>query len=93
MTTRREHPLGRAPADTSADAWHAQLAMFRRFGGTQRLAIALRLTGLARETTRAGIRARHPEYGDGEVRRAFFRLLHGDAAALSVWPGPRLLEP
>jgi hypothetical protein len=93
VTTPREYPLGRAPADTSADAWHAQLTMLRRFGGTQRLAIALRLTGLARETTRAGIRARHPEYGDGEVRRAFFRLLHGDAAALSVWPGHELLEP
>ena len=82
-----------APADTSADAWLAQLAMLRRLGGTQRLAIALRLTSLARETTRAGIRARHPEYGDGEVRRAFFRLLHGDQAALSVWPGRELLEP
>jgi len=67
--------------------------MLRRLGGTKRLAIAFRLTGLARETTRAGMRARHPDYGDGEVRRALFRLLHGDAAARSVWPDRELFEP
>jgi hypothetical protein len=82
-----------APVDTSAEAWDAQAAMLRRLGGAERFAIAFRLTSLAREASRAGIRARHPEYADGEVRRAFFRLLHGDEATRGVWPGLDLLEP
>jgi hypothetical protein len=91
--TAWERPVSGVPADTDSDAWQAQLALLRRLGGTQRLAIAFRLTGLSRETTRAGIRARHPEYGDDEVRRAFLRLLHGDDTARSIWPGLELLEP
>lgn len=82
-----------APADTSIEAWDAQAAMLRRLGGAERLAIALRLTRLAREASRSGIRSRHPDYGEDEVRRAFFRMLHGDAATRSVWPDRELVEP
>jgi hypothetical protein len=53
----------------------------------------MRLTRLARDASRAGIRSRHPEYSDDEVRRAFFRMLHGDATTLRVWPGLVLLAP
>jgi hypothetical protein len=62
-------------------------------GGSRRAALAFRLTRLAREASRAGIRARHPEYGEEEVRRAFFRLLHGDSVTRSVWPDRELLAP
>lgn len=81
------------PADTSAEAWELQAAVLERLGGSERLAIAFRLTSLAREASQAGIRARHPEYGDDEVKRAFFRMLHGDAATRSVWPDRKLLDP
>jgi len=81
------------PADTTPEAWAAQLAMLRRMSGPQRMAIAFRLTRLAREASRAGIRARHPEYGEDEVRRAFFRMLHGDAITRRVWPDRELQEP
>ena len=67
--------------------------MLRRLGGAERFAIAFRLTDMAREASRAGIRARHPEYRDDEVRCAFFRMLHGDNATRSVWPDRELLEP
>jgi len=82
-----------APADTTAEAWEAQAALLRRLSGPERLAIAFKLTRLAREACRGGIRSRHPEYGDDEVKRAFFRMLHGDAATRSVWPDRELLEP
>ncbi len=85
-------PLG-PPADTTPQAWAAQLAMLRRMSGEQRVAIALRLTRVAREASRAGIRARHPEYSEDEARRAFFRMLHGDATTLRVWPALQLLAP
>ena len=81
------------PADTSPEAWAAQLAFLRRMEGSRRAALAFRLTSLAREASRAGIRARHPDYGEEDVRRAFFRLLHGDATTRSVWPDRELLEP
>ena len=81
------------PADTTPQAWAAQLAMLRRMSGEQRVAIALRLTRVAREASRAGIRARHPGYSEDEARRAFFRMLHGDAATLRVWPTLELLAP
>lgn len=81
------------PADTTPQAWSAQLAMLSRMTGEQRVAIALRLTHAAREASRAGIRARHPEYSEDAMRRAFFRMLHGDAATLRVWPTLELLDP
>ncbi len=81
------------PADTSREAWAAQLALLRGMDGSRRAALAFRLTRLAREASRAGIRARHPEYGPEEVRRAFFRMLHGDSITRSAWPDRELLEP
>ncbi len=61
--------------------------------GRRRVDIALRLTRLAREASRSGVRTRHPDYGEDEVRRAFFRLLHGDALTRAVWPDRPLLDP
>ncbi len=61
--------------------------------GRRRVDIALRLTHLAREASRAGVRTRHPDYSEDEVRRAFFRLLHGDALTRAVWPDRPLLDP
>jgi len=81
------------PADTSREAWAAQVALLARMGGSRRSALAARLTRLARDTSRAGIRARHPEYDEAAVRRAFFRLLHGDDLTREVWPHEELLDP
>jgi len=81
------------PADTSPEAWEEQVEVLRRMGGSRRAATAFRLTRLARAASRAGIRARHPEYGEDEVGRAFFRMLHGDSITRSVWPDRELLDP
>jgi hypothetical protein len=81
------------PADTTLEAWEAQATVLRQLGGSERLLIAFRLTQLAREASRSGIRARHPEYAGEDVQRAFFRMLHGDALTRSVWPDRELLEP
>lgn len=81
------------PADTTPEAWAAQIALLSGMSGARRSALAFRLTRLARDASRAGIRARHPEYDEDAVRRAFFRLLHGDAATREVWPDRELLAP
>ena len=75
------------------EAWAAQVEMLRKMGGSRRTAVAFRLTALAREASRCGIRQRHPDYTEGDVRRAFFRLMHGDVLTSRVWPGAPLIEP
>jgi hypothetical protein len=80
-------------ADTSPEAEALQLAAYRRMGGPGRAQVMFRLTSMARQAAEAGIRRRHPEYDDGDVRRAFARLVHGDALVRSAWPGRDLLEP
>lgn len=67
--------------------------MLRRMGGPRRAEVAFHLTALAREAARSGIRARHPGYSKDEVRRAFFRVMHGDLFTRRVWPGAPLLDP
>jgi hypothetical protein len=81
------------PADTSLEAWDLQTEIYRRMTGAERVAVTYRLNALARETSMAGIRARHPAYSDEELKRALFRIMHGDALTRAVWPDQPLLEP
>ena len=79
--------------DTSVDAHVAQMAVYRRMTGGQRMALALELSETVRTIARAGIRARHPEYSEQDVRDAFHRMTLGDALFRAAWPGRRLLDP
>jgi hypothetical protein len=79
--------------DTSPDADAVQLEACRRMGGSGRAQVMFRLNEMARRTTEAGIRRRHPEYDDDQVLLALARLLHGDELVRRAWPGRALLEP
>jgi hypothetical protein len=79
--------------DTTPEADEAQLAVYRRLGGAERVAIAFRLGTLARDTTLAGIRRRHPAYDEGQARRALRRLLLGDDLMRRVYPQDEPLDP
>jgi len=81
------------PLDTTPDAHAAQTEAYRRMGGKQRTAVMFRLNQMAREAAAAGIRSRHPEYSDEQVRHALFRLMLGDELARAVWPDRKLVEP
>jgi hypothetical protein len=81
------------PLDTSADADGAQIEVYRRMTGSERLAAAFRLIRLARRTTVSGIRARHPEYDDEQVRLAYARLVLGDDLTRAAWPDRELVAP
>lgn len=81
------------PRDTSAASHAAQLAAYRRLGPERRARLAGRLSEDTRALTRAGIRARHPDYTDVDVEHAFRRLLYGDEMFQRVWPGRPLLAP
>jgi hypothetical protein len=46
-----------------------------------------------REVSREGIRERHPDYSEEEVRRALVAMLYGPEAAAKVWPGLPVPSP
>jgi hypothetical protein len=54
--------------DTSEDAARVQLGVYRRMAPSERLNVGLELTRMSRGLLAQGIRARHPEYSDEQVR-------------------------
>jgi len=80
-------------ADTSLDAHEAQILAYRRMGGAGRVAVMFRLSESARRWSIAGIRRRHPEYDDFQLRRALARMILGDDLVRRVWPDRELLDP
>lgn len=81
------------PADTSEDAYRAQLEAYRRMGGAARCQVMWGLIALAREATVAGIRRRHPEYTSEQVNLAFARLRLGEELVKAAWANKPLVQP
>ena len=71
-----------ATSDTSVEASAVQLEAYRRMSPEARLRVGLELTEISRQLLVAGIRRRHPDYDDADVRLAFLRL----------WLGPDLFR-
>lgn len=72
------------PADTSPDAWRAHIEVLRRLSGPERVAKAFDLSEAARAVSEAGIRHRHPDWSDEQVRDALMELLIGPPLAGAV---------
>lgn len=68
------------PRDTTDEAWAVQRELLRRAGPARRLRMALEMCDDGRRLLRAGIRHRHPEWSEAEVRREEARLALGDLA-------------
>ena len=66
------------PADTSLEAARIYFATLRRLGGPRRMEMGVELSDNARSMVEAGVRHRHPEYRDEEVRLAVLRLMVGE---------------
>ena len=79
--------------DTSPAANAVLTDRTRRLTPAQRVEEGSRLSRLAREFMRAGIRSRHQDYTSEQVEEALARLLWGDALYVSARPGRPLLEP
>lgn len=78
---------GTPPADTAPEARAAHIEVLRRMGSAGRAAMAFELTRAMRQTVRAGIRQRHPDYTEEEVHRALMRLTLGEELFREVFPG------
>lgn len=81
------------PRDTSAAAERVQRHVFGRMSGSDRVARAFEMSEAAREMSRAGIRARHPDYGPIEIEQALRRLILGDDLVRRAWPHLPLVDP
>jgi hypothetical protein len=51
------------------------------------------LSDAVRAVAMAGIRSRHPNYSEEEIRQALYRLMLGDELVRAVWPERPLVEP
>jgi hypothetical protein len=74
------------PADTTLEAARVQNAVYQRMAPERRLALAFQMTASARALSEAGIRHRHPDYTDRQVRRALLRLTLGEELFRQVDP-------
>jgi hypothetical protein len=72
--------------DTSLEAHAAQVAAWRRMGSQKRLQLAMQMSDEIREVALAGIRHRHPEYGEAEARFALFRQVLGHELFVRAYP-------
>ena len=75
------------PDDTSRDAANVQVAVWRRMSGEQRVAMAFELSENVRQIAAEGVRRRHPDYSDDEVRLAVIRLQLGNELFQAAFPG------
>lgn len=74
------------PTDTAPEARAAQLQALRRMGIAGRAAMTFELTRALRQTVRAGIRRRHPDYTEEQVHQALLRLTLGEELFREVFP-------
>ena len=81
------------PFDTSQDAHELQMRLYRSMTESQRSELALRMSDDIRRVASEGIKQRHPEYTESDVRRALVVLLYGAEAAAKIWPGSPVPSP
>lgn len=79
--------------DTSEDAARVQLEVYRRMAPSERLNVGLELTRMARDLLAQGIRVRHPEYSDDEVKWAVIRVWIGRDMFRRAYPHAPQLDP
>jgi hypothetical protein len=78
---RRRVAAMNPPKDTSPDALAQLLDTLRRMGPQRRLWLAAEMSDELREIAKAGIRSRHPEYGEQQVTDGLEDLLLGEELA------------
>lgn len=79
------------PADTDPEAHEIQLNIWRAMEPERKFEQVLQLSDDARALVTDGIRARHPEYNEEQVKHASFRVFLGDTLYAEVWPDRELL--
>lgn len=81
------------PLDTTPDAREVQFRVWRRTGSARCLLLAIEMSEELRRVTAAGIRSRHPDYTQAEVRWALLRLTLGDDLFGRAYPDAPWMAP
>lgn len=79
-------------ADTSDEAARVQAEIFARMTPEDRLLRAFEMCDLVTRIAEEGVRARHPDYDDEQVRIAVIRQRLGDELFLAAFPAAPLLD-
>lgn len=79
--------------DTSPEADRIQVEIFRKMKPEERLKRSFELSAAMKRLNATGVRMRHPEYSDEEVRLAVIRMRLGDELFLKVYPHASHIQP
>ena len=79
--------------DTSEEAARVQVEAYRKMPPSERLRVGLELTRMSRELLAQGIRRRHPEYSEDEMKWALIRTWLGPELFERAYPRSPQLEP
>ena len=74
------------PLDTSLEAARVQWRILRQMPASKRLEIALSMGDSLRLLVAEGVRSRHPDYDEEQVRHAVIRLSLGEELFRKVYP-------
>ena len=66
------------PADTTIEAARKQFEILERLGVAGRAEMTFELSDNLRQITESGVRLRHPEYNDNQVRRDVLCIVLGE---------------
>ena len=66
------------PKDTNREAFLRQLEILRRIGIEGRAAMTFELSGSLRQIVRDGVRLRHPDWDEAQVKQEVLRIVLGD---------------
>ncbi len=76
--------VGVRPHDTSPEALARQRAAFKRMTPAERFEAAVEMSEAVRALAEAGIRRRHPDFSDEQVRVALVEIILGPELAAKV---------
>jgi hypothetical protein len=82
-----------SPLDTTPEAEQVQLEVFRRMGPEKRLQAGIALSRMCRELLAEGVRRRHPEYDERQVKLATIRLTLPEDLFSAAYPEGRDIQP
>jgi hypothetical protein len=75
------------PADTRPEAAWVQFRIYQRMAPEKRLELAFQMSDFLRRTIREGVRHRHPDFADEQVKLAVCRLTLGEEVFAQAFPG------
>ena len=74
------------PADTTIEAVRKQIEILRRMGPEARLKMAFELSDNLRSIVEAGVRGRHKNYNEQQIKREVLHLMIGDVLFKQIFP-------